>query len=145
MNAAQLFVLARKLLLLAESGLPQSGVSTSVRLVLVDIAYHPGSSITEITARTGFPQSHVSASVAKLRDVGAVETSTDPSDRRRTLVRATPAAIEAGARVGLVPVEEILGRELPDDRAGDVAQAVAALELLVRLLAPEVLGQAAPR
>jgi DNA-binding MarR family transcriptional regulator len=33
------------------------------------------------------PQSHVSASVARFRERGTVETAADPDDRRRTLVR----------------------------------------------------------
>src|SRR5580693_7809367 len=59
---------------------------TGPSLVLRDVFAHPGSSITDITARTGLPQSYVSESVARLRSQGILETSADPADRRRTLV-----------------------------------------------------------
>src|SRR5580700_7501776 len=79
---------------LAEEGLPGQGVNNSARLVLLDIGANPGSSISEITARTGFPQSHVSTSVTKLRQFGTVRTETDPRDRRRTLVWVVPEAVK---------------------------------------------------
>ena len=61
--------------------------------MLLDIAANPGSSISEITARTGYPQSHVSTSVIKLRHFGAVRTEVDPRDRRRTLVWVVPETV----------------------------------------------------
>ena len=68
-----LFLLGRKLMLMAESALPVSKTAKSGRLVFVDVAYHPDSSITEITERTGFPQSLVSTAVARLREIGLLE------------------------------------------------------------------------
>jgi DNA-binding IclR family transcriptional regulator len=41
-------------------------------MVLIDVSEHADSSIGEIAARTGFPQSHVSASVARLRELGTL-------------------------------------------------------------------------
>src|SRR5580698_5806168 len=64
-------------------------------LVLRDVFAHPESSIADVTTRTGLPQSYVSESVARLRDQGIVETSADPADGRRTLVRVAPALAEA--------------------------------------------------
>jgi DNA-binding MarR family transcriptional regulator len=78
---------------LGEDALPADGfghLAMSVRSVLIDVIEHPGSAIGQIAERTGFPQSHVSASVDALRDGGAVTTTTDPDDRRRTLVRVAP-------------------------------------------------------
>jgi hypothetical protein len=63
---------------------------TIAGLVLADVFAHPGSSISEITARTGMPQSHVSETVARLREQGTVESFPDPADRRRTRQRAAP-------------------------------------------------------
>ncbi len=41
---------------------PATWSPTSVRMILVNVSEHPDSSIGEIASRTGFPQSHVSAS-----------------------------------------------------------------------------------
>jgi DNA-binding MarR family transcriptional regulator len=137
-----LFLLGRKLMQIAESGLPQGKITTSVRLVLADVAYHPGSSITEITERTGFPQSLVSLAVAKLREVGIVESEPDPSDRRRTLVRTTAALEERQQRADTPSIEALVAKELPAEQQKLVLDAGAALDLLARLLIPEVLDDA---
>ena len=45
---------------IAEEALPKpptGGPPTSVRMIVIDVAEHPDSSIGEITTRTGFPQS----------------------------------------------------------------------------------------
>jgi DNA-binding MarR family transcriptional regulator len=133
-----LFLLGRKLMQVAESALPQGKAATSVRLVLVDVAYHPNSSISEITERTGFPQSLVSAAVARLREARVLESEPDPSDRRRTLVRTTPALREIGQSAGQVPIDAVLAKGLTAEQQGQVPEAVAALDVLARLLTPEV-------
>jgi len=70
--------------------------------VIIDlIVEHPGGSIGEITARAGFAQSYVSASVTRMRESGWVHTSSDPGDRRRTLVWPVEAM-----RVAIVGREE---------------------------------------
>jgi len=143
-NATDLFLLGRTLMGLAERALPR-GVNTSVRLVLIDAAYHPGSSISQITERTGFPQSHVSQSVAKLREFGVLETTVDPADRRRTLVWPTPALEQRAARIGTAtPLRDVLASALDHERFDELREAVAAIELLASLFTPEVL-EAAPR
>jgi DNA-binding MarR family transcriptional regulator len=142
MNGLELFLLGRKLMKLGEEAIPPSGfhqMPTSVRSVLLDVYQHPGSSVSEITARTGFPQSHVSASVARLRDAGALVAETDPADRRRTLVGPNAEVRRGLHRLEWVPVDAVLARAIGTGEPGDVAEAVAALELLARLLAPQVL------
>jgi DNA-binding MarR family transcriptional regulator len=130
---------------LAERALPKGVINTSVRLVLIDIAYHPASSISEITERTGFPQSHVSQSVAKLRELGVLETTVDSADRRRTLVRPTRMLQQRQARVGAAtPLQEVLASELDEAQQVQLGEAVAAIELLAALFIPEVL-QGPPR
>jgi DNA-binding MarR family transcriptional regulator len=133
-----LYLVGRKLMQVAETALPQGKGPASVRLVLVDVAYHPHSSITDITERTGFPQSLVSTSVAKLRELGLVETEPDPADRRRTLVQIVPAAVQARAEVQAAPAEELLAKAMGPESEGDVAEALEALTTLARLLTPEV-------
>jgi DNA-binding MarR family transcriptional regulator len=145
MYASELFLLGRKLMKLGEEAIPPSaraeaaGTNTSVRLVMADIAYHPGSSISEITERTGFPQSLVSLSVAKLRDLGAVVTEPDPADRRRTLVRPNEEVVQrGGTRHTAVPVDETLAKAIGAEAADQLPEALAALELLGQLIIPEI-------
>jgi DNA-binding MarR family transcriptional regulator len=141
MNGMGLFLLGRQLMEIAERILPQGKVATSVRLVLADITYHPNSSITEITERTGFPQSLVSSAVAKLRTIGVVETEPDSLDRRRTIVRTTPS-LEVFAERAAVnsSVDLALANALPREDQAEISNAIAALNLLARLLTPETLS-----
>jgi DNA-binding MarR family transcriptional regulator len=135
-----LFLLGRKLMQIAEGALPKNKGAKSARLVFVDVAYHPNSSITEITERTGFPQSLVSTTVARLRELGLLESEPDPLDRRRTLVRRTPALNAVEARLEQVPIDEILAKELAAEDQGELTDVIAALELLSRLFTPEALS-----
>src|SRR4051794_36990823 len=92
-NGVELFRLGRRLMKLGVLAIPPSGfreLPSSVRMVLVDVFDHPGSTIGQIVERTGFPQSHVSGAVARLRDDGVLTTTVDPLDRRRTLVAPSP-------------------------------------------------------
>jgi DNA-binding MarR family transcriptional regulator len=145
-NGFELYMLGRKLMKLGEEALPPSGfrqMPASVRSVLVDIFEHPGSSVSEITARTGFPQSHVSASVTRLREAGGVVTASDPTDRRRTLVSPNPQIRHGHAALAWVPVDAVLAEAGSGD-SGEVAEALAALEVLARFLSVDPLGQTAP-
>jgi DNA-binding MarR family transcriptional regulator len=135
-----LFLLGRRLMQIAEAALPQGGGPTSGRLVFVDVAYHPDSSIAEITERTGFPQSLVSTAVARLRGLGLLQSGPDPQDRRRTLVRTTPVLTAIEERLSAVSVDDILAAELAPSDQSERADLIAALELLSRLLTPEVLS-----
>jgi DNA-binding MarR family transcriptional regulator len=140
MNGLELFLLGRKLMKMGEEAIPPSGfhkMPTSVRSVLIDVYEHPGSSVSEITARTGFPQSHVSASVTRLRQAGGLITTTDPADRRRTLVSPNPAIQRRLPSMAWVPVDDVLARAIGTSDQGQVSEAVAALELLARLLTPD--------
>lgn len=134
----ELFLLGRRLMQVAERALPQGKTTASLRLVLIDVAYHPGSSISEITERTGFPQSLVSLSVAKLRDIGMVETAPDPVDRRRTLVHTTERMIEQAQRRGGSRIDGAIIDQLGPEHEDQAGEALAALDLLARLLTPEV-------
>jgi DNA-binding MarR family transcriptional regulator len=112
-------------------------------LVMEDIATHPDSSISEITARTGFPQSHVSTSVARFHARGIVETRTDPADGRRTLVRAAPDYVRRAGRRGTQSVNEAVAAALDDPDPIVIAEVVAALDRLADLLTPGVRDQMA--
>jgi len=135
MNALELYRLGRRLTKIGERAMASSGpaparLPSGVRVILEDIGAYPNSTIGEITTRTGFPQSHVSASVARFRGQGAVETEVDPDDRRRTLVRLHPDFLRRIAGRGAVPVDEALAEALVVSDARTVAELVSTLESL---------------
>jgi DNA-binding MarR family transcriptional regulator len=146
MNTGELFILSRRLMKVAEDHLPMGpagGANTSTRLILVDVVANPGTSISEIVVRTGFPQSLVSSTVAKLRDIGVVDSQADPADRRRTLVTVTPMAGDLARNnpAAAAPVERTLADAMPGASGHQVEEVVAALELLARHLLPNVLDE----
>ena len=118
-----------------------SFLPTGPSLVLRDVFAHPGSSITDITARTGLPQSYVSESVARLRSQGILETSADPADGRRTLVRVSAGHPRTVAAKGSAPVDGALAAALGEPDGGPaVAEIVATLNALAERLRPESPG-----
>lgn len=123
---------------IAERAMPSGddALSSSVRSVLVDIAENPDSSISDITARTGFPQSHVSAAVAQLRGSGAVQTRTDPKDARRTLASVTELVADHARTRPAIMIDAELERELGD--SGDLPGTLDALATLSEQLTPKV-------
>ncbi len=128
---------------LAEEGLPGQGVNNSVRLVLLDIVANPGSSISEITTRTGSPQSHVSTSVIKLRQFGIVRTEADPRDRRRTLVWVVPDALEQAHSRITSTADAAIGRALGNPPSAQVDEVIGALEMVADRLRSPAGAQAA--
>jgi DNA-binding MarR family transcriptional regulator len=105
---------------------------TSVRSILADIFEHQNTSIGEITARTGFPQSHVSAAVARLRTGGALITTADPHDRRRTLVRISPEVSHRAAQPMPAPIDGVLAAALGTHDAREIEETVTTLEALAQ-------------
>jgi DNA-binding MarR family transcriptional regulator len=137
-NAVELYLLGRKLMKIADEALPKpatGGAPTSVRMILIDIAEHPDSSVGEIASRTGFPQSHVSMSIARLRELGALVTSTDPRDRRRTLARLAPGIRQRSQRAA-VPVDSVLADALGSTDPADLEEVIEALDGLAARLMP---------
>ena len=123
---------------IAEEALPKPPTGappTSVRMILIDIAEHPDSSVGEIASRTGFPQSHVSTSIARLRELGALVTSIDPSDRRRTLTRLAPGIRKRSQRAA-VPVDSALAAALGPSDPNEVEEVIEALDGLAARLMP---------
>ena len=154
MNALDLIMLGRQLTKIGEEVLrdptdsagrdagghgeqPVPFMPTGPSLVLRDVFAHPGSSITDITARTGLPQSYVSESVARLRGQGILETSADPGDGRRTLVRVSAQHPRTVAAKGSASVDGALAAALgePEDGPG-VAEIITALAALAERLRP---------
>ncbi|WP_433243614.1 MarR family winged helix-turn-helix transcriptional regulator [Streptosporangium sp. CA-135522] len=145
MNGVELFLLGRTLMKIGEEALPTEGLgahSTSHRSVLIvasDIRDHPNSSVGEIATRTGFPQSQVSACVARLREAGSIVTAADPKDRRRLLVRQAPEVSDRVAEVRASPIEAALATALGTDDPREIDEVTAALETLARRLTPQAL------
>ncbi len=144
MNSLDLIVLGRQLARIGEEVLRGSaapGMPVGPSLVLRDVFAHPDSPIADITARTGLPQSYASESVAKLRDQGIVETSADPADGRRTLVRVAAAHPRAVAVKGAIPADAALAAALGMPLDGDeFAALLAMLEELAGRLRPAESG-----
>lgn len=142
-----MFLLGRTLMKIGEEAIPTDGVgahSTSHRSVLIvatDIRAHPDSSVGEIAERTGFPQSKVSACVARLREAGAIETAADPSDRRRLLVRPAPRVSSRVAAVRAASIDSALAAALGTDDPRQLAEVMAALDTLGRYLTPRALAR----
>ncbi|QFY14063.1 MarR family transcriptional regulator [Nonomuraea phyllanthi] len=132
---------------IGEEAMPAEGIgehSTSVRTVLIvvsDLRAHPGTTVGEIAARTGLPQSAVSAAIARLRTAGAVIAETDPADRRRTIIREAPEVSERVTRVRDTPIDAALAAALGTDDPGRVSETVAALEELAERLIPDIIHQ----
>ncbi|MFD0565658.1 MarR family transcriptional regulator [Kitasatospora saccharophila] len=91
----------------------------------------------ETAARTGLPQSQISAAVARLKEAGAVRTEPDPADRRRTLVRPAERPSARVAAVRTAGVDAALAAALgPDPDPARLAEVTAALDVLARHLSP---------
>ncbi|MFI1658256.1 MarR family winged helix-turn-helix transcriptional regulator [Streptomyces sp. NPDC020472] len=143
MNGMDLALLGRTLMKLGEAAIPTEGIgphgtsTQSVIIVAADIKAHPDTPVKDIAARTGFPQSKVSACVARLREAGAVETRTDPADRRRTLIAPSPTASPRVAEVRAADVDGVLTRALEDPAR--LEEVKAALGVIAEHLGPSAL------
>ncbi|MEU8525178.1 MULTISPECIES: helix-turn-helix domain-containing protein [Streptomyces] len=144
MNGVELFLLGRVLMKIGEDALPEppggeGRYAGSARLVLIvasDIAAHPDSSVGEIAARTGLPQSQVSTAVARLKEAGSAQAVPDPADRRRVLVRPAPGVSDRVAEVRASRVESALAAALGTDDPQRLTEIEAALDVLARHLMP---------
>ena len=123
MDALDLILLGRQLMKIGEEtirGSQTEVLPTGQALVLRDVFANPSSSIMQITARTGMPQSYVSESVARLRERGMLLTAVDPCDGRRTLVRLSEEHPRNVARKGAASVDGALVLALGDPDAVSV-------------------------
>jgi DNA-binding MarR family transcriptional regulator len=136
MDGVRLHRLGKRLIDLAREVTTEAGGSSLTPCevaVLEDVLQNPDSPVGDIQARTGFAQSHVSASVARLKDRGLIETVPDPADRRRTRVRLAAHTRRAIlARAGR-PAEDIIARAVADpvtaERVSDLLDELACLLL----------------
>lgn len=94
MRAAELHRLARDLraiALLATENTGADRVNAGELAVLEDIVRNPGSTIAEITRRTGLAQSLVSRITRALAEGGALSITPDAVDRRKVRIELAPA------------------------------------------------------
>ena len=136
-DANGLHRLARVLREVAVEAAADEGEQTSLSLVAVveDVVANPGTSIGEISKRTGYAQSLVSRHVAELRDARVLSTAADPSDRRRQQV-----TLDSRARSGFLaqrgsrPLDQVLRARFPDLSERDVDSVIASLDKISGIL-----------
>ena len=135
MDGGQLHRLGRRLIELSAAVTGEAGdlvLTPGERAVVEDAARHPASSIGDISRRTGFTQSHVSASVSRLRRQGLIETAADPADGRRTRVRVAGEALSAISRRAARRIDDTISRAVPDP--ADAQHVLGLLDELARRL-----------
>jgi len=144
MTGDELYRLGRRLMAIARAAMvdpDDPAVPAGETAVIDDVLDHPGSAVQEITARTGFAQSYVSATVARLRAKGWVETTVDSADRRRTLVRLPAVMSQAIAARETRPLDVALAAALPTLDGPEQAEVLALLDALVQRVLPAADGQ----
>jgi DNA-binding MarR family transcriptional regulator len=135
MDGGQLHRLGRRLIELSRQATGEPGdltLTPGEADVLEDVIMHPDSSVSDIARRTGFAQSHVSVSVARLTERVLVTTASDPADGRRTRVRVGVDALAAITRRADRSVDDVLGQAVDRARADEVSTLLGRLaELLL--------------
>ncbi len=142
-DALDLIVLGRRLTRIGEQMLRQStgpSVTTGPSLVLRHVVAHPDVSINDIAEGTSLPQSYVSESVGKLAGQGVLQTTVDPNDRRRTLVRASKRHLRTLAQRGRATVDAAVIEALGPNNTDAAQEVLAALTMLSGRLGPETPG-----
>jgi DNA-binding MarR family transcriptional regulator len=120
-DALDLIMLGRRLTRIGDAVLHGSAAQpmpAGQGVVLRPVRSDPGSSISDITVRTGLPQSYVSQTVAGFRGRGLLETSADAQDGRRTLVRVSAQHLRDVAKKGPAQADAALTEALGDPVPG---------------------------
>jgi DNA-binding MarR family transcriptional regulator len=118
-TGAELHRLGKRLIDLSRDATTSAGGAglTAAEVAVLEYALtNPGCTVTELRDRTGFTQSHVSTSVARLRDRGLVQTAADPDDGRLTRVRLAPVARRAIQRRAARPADTAIRAAVADAR-----------------------------
>ncbi|GAB3838809.1 MarR family transcriptional regulator [Dactylosporangium cerinum] len=131
MGPVELMLLGRTLMKIGEQALPSAGGGErTVVIVMSDVYDHPGTTVGEVAARTGLPQSAVSNAVARLREAGSVLAGPDPADRRRQLLHRNPEPTARQREVAAVDIGPALAAALGEHRPADLTEVLAALDTL---------------
>jgi DNA-binding MarR family transcriptional regulator len=134
MDGVRLHRLGKRLIDLARQVTTEAGDTTLTPgevAVMEDVFKHPGSVVTDIQARTGFAQSHVSASVSRLREQGLIVAEPDPADRRRTRLTVADMARRAIMRRAGRPADETIAEAVGPEKADRVVTLLRELEELL--------------
>jgi DNA-binding MarR family transcriptional regulator len=135
MDAGQLHRLGRRLIELSRAATAEArdpSLTAGELAVLEDAFKNPDSSVSEIHIRTGFVQSHVSVSVARLKQRGLIEAVADPADGRRTRVRVADDAIRAIVTRSNRRIDQALAQAVAEP--GETERVTVLLDELARLL-----------
>ena len=109
------------------------------RAILDDQLENPRSAVRDITGRTGFAQSHVSASLGRLVDRGQVRWEMNPKDARSRWADLTAAErrrLEAGAAA---QVEDTLADQLGRKDAEQLVKLLAKAARILDVKKPSAL------
>ncbi|MBV9292220.1 MAG: MarR family transcriptional regulator [Frankiales bacterium] len=120
MNGSELHRLGKLLIDLSRDATTSAGESdlTPAEVAILEYALqNPGCTITELRDRTGFAQSHVSASVAKLAENALVTVARDDQDGRVSRVTLAPRARQAIRRRASRPADAVIRSAVGSDRA----------------------------
>lgn len=143
MNTSELYLLGKHLMDLARDAMGDVADPETHKIdeLLVDVMLTAGHgvSIGELTARSGFAQSHVSVAVARMRDAGWLIVERDPADKRRTLVRPVTGLIEETERRAVRDAGQVIAAALRETDA-DSERLTAAVEELYQLLVARALN-----
>lgn len=138
MDAGQLHRIARILREVAAhaaAGPDERPVSAGDLAVTSDVAEHPGTSVGQISRRTGLAQSLVSKTVATMRDAGVFATADDPDDGRRLLIRLSSSGQAEALRGRAVqPIRTALAEVLPNSSEVELTRVEKLLDGLGRHL-----------
>jgi SAM-dependent methyltransferase len=132
-NGAELYSLGQKLMVIAADALPGESVLRRVtpagRLVLDDIAQHPGTSAGEVAGRAGLLPAQVSALLEEMAAADLVEMMAGPAGDRVSMGRLLLFGGDSG-----VPVGAALAAALGTADSGEVREVTAVLASLARRL-----------
>lgn len=115
------------------------GATPGELAILDDLLLHPRSAVRDITGRTGFAQSHVSASLARLVERGQVKWEKNPADARSRwadLTRKERLRLEAGAASR---VEDALAEQLGAKDAERLVKLLARAAKILEVKKPSAL------
>jgi hypothetical protein len=132
-NGAELHSLGQKLMAVAADALPAESVlrriSPAARVVLDDVAQHPGTARGEIAERTGLSPGQVSALVAAMTADDFVEITADPAGDRVSVGRSLLFGGD-----GAVPVDAAIAAALGTADPDAVREVTSVLAFLARRL-----------
>lgn len=142
MRAATLHQLGRRL-----SGLAgdlthadaEKGTTPGELAILDDLLLNGRSAVREITDRTGFAQSHVSSTLAKLTERGAITWEKNPRDARSRWADLAPRERARLEQAAATRVEDALAEQLGPKEAEKLVKLLARAAKILDVKKPSAL------